>query len=90
MPRLEISDQAFTQALRAAEARGVSLGEYLESLIGRASQIEEDFDALFSAGGFAYLDTANQQVAVAEYRTAEEVQAEMEASQRIWRQRTAL
>lgn len=90
MPRFEISDQAFTQALRAAEARGMSLSTYLESLIARATQIDEDFDALFSTGGFAYLDTATEQVAVAEYRTAEEVQAEMEASQRIWRQRTAL
>jgi hypothetical protein len=90
MLKVEISEEAYSQALKAATAREMSLAAYLESLIGRAVQIEEDFDSVFISGSFAYLDASSEQIELGTYRTAEQVQAEMEATEQAWRQRTAL
>lgn len=90
MLNVEISDEAYSQALKAANARGMSLRAYLESLIDRAAQIEEDFDSVFTSGSFAYVDASTEQIELETYRTAEQVQAEMEATEQAWRQRTAL
>lgn len=89
MLKVEISDEAYSQALKAAEARGLSLDAYLESLISRAAEVEEDFDSVFVHGTYAYVDDANERIGLDQYRTAEEVQAELEANQRAWRQHTA-
>lgn len=86
MPSVEISEQAYTQALQAAEARGVSLQTYLESLITHAVEVEEDFESLIAAERYAYVDRASGQVEIGEYLTADQVTAELEANQQAWRQ----